>query len=224
MKGPLVGTMALATALAFLPGNLSGQGLADFDYENLSFRGFSLEGGYIWPDRVDQTYTVGARVDLGYLGPGLRLVPGITYWSSTMKTGEVAELESKIQDLVFGSAAGVLPPDLGEIEWSDLAISLDGHFVWAIPFDLLSFAGAGITAHIMNGEGAAISGTFVEDLLDSVAAGFNVHAGLEYPFSDFLRFYGLGRYELMEDLRYGELRMGAQIMVGPSAPGEQGSR
>ena len=32
--------------------------IADYDYENLSFRGFSLEGGHIWPTRADPTYTV----------------------------------------------------------------------------------------------------------------------------------------------------------------------
>ena len=59
--------------------------LADYDYENLSFRGFSLEAGYIWPNRAEPTYTVGARVDMGYLGPGLRLIPGVAFWSSKMK-------------------------------------------------------------------------------------------------------------------------------------------
>ena len=223
MKGTLAGALALATGLVVLPGSLSGQGLADFDYENLAFRGFSLEGGYIWPNRVDPTYTIGTRIDLGYLGPGLRIVPGITYWSSTMRDSEVTKLERKV-DALIDPTASVSLTDLGVIDWSDLVLSLDGHFVWSIPYDLMSFVGAGISAHIMNGDGSAISGTFVEDLLDSVAAGINLHAGLEYPLSSFVRLYGLGRYELMEDLRYMEVRMGAQIMVGPSAPGETGSR
>jgi len=223
MKGTLAGALALATGLVFLPGSLSGQGLADFDYENLAFRGFSLEGGYIWPNRVDPTYTIGTRIDLGYLGPGLRIVPGITYWSSTMRDSEVTKLERKV-DALIDPTASVSLTDLGVIDWSDLVLSLDGHFVWSIPYDLMSFVGVGISAHIMNGDGSAISGTFVEDLLDSVAAGINLHAGLEYPLSSFVRLYGLGRYELMEDLRYMEVRMGAQIMVGPSAPGETGSR
>ena len=219
MKGTLAGALALATGLAFLPGTVSGQNLADFDYEYLSFRGFSLEGGYIWPTRVDPTYTVGMRVDMGYLGPGLRLVPGVTYWSSQMKASEVEKLERKVDDLVDPEATEPIT-DLGEIDWSDLALTLDAHFVWAIPFDMLSYVGAGISAHIMNGDGAAISGTFVEDLLDSVKAGLNFHAGLEYPMFDFFRLYGVARYEILGDLRYPELRLGGQIMVGPSAPGE----
>jgi len=220
MKGIFAGTLALAVGLSILPAEGSGQSLEDFDYEYLSFRGFSLEGGRIWPTRVDPTYSVGVRVDMGYLGPGLRIVPGISYWSSTMKRGEVARLETRIRDLVFGPGSAEEAPDLGQIDWSDLALTLDGHFVWGIPFDLLSYVGMGVSAHIMNGKGSAISGTFVEDLLDRVAAGLNFHAGLEYPLSDLFRLYGVARYEIMEDLRYSEFRVGGQIMVGPSAPGE----
>ena len=227
MKGTLAGALALSLGMALMPSNASGQELADFDYENLAFRGFSLEGGYLWPTRVDPTYSMGLRLDLGYLGPGLRIVPGISYWSSSMNASEVAELEDKVNALILGEVApspSWMGTNLGIIDWSDLVLSLDGHFVWAIPFDLLSYAGAGVSAHIMNGEGAAISGTFVEDLLDTVTAGINVHAGLEYPFSDWFRFYGMARYEILEDLRYTELRMGGQIMVGPSMPEEDRSR
>jgi hypothetical protein len=220
MKGTLSAFLALALGFSLCPPTVSGQSLEDFDYEYLSFRGFSLEGGRIWPTRVDPTYSVGVRVDMGYLGPGLRIVPGITYWSSTMKRGEVTRLENRIKDLVYGPGSPAEAPDLGRIEWSDVALSLDGHFVWAIPFDLLSYVGLGVSGHIMNGKGSAISGTFVEDLLDRVAAGLNFHGGLEYPVSELFRVYGVGRYEIMEDLRYTELRIGGQIMVGPSAPGE----
>lgn len=223
MKGLLVGIIGLALSLCFVPSHLSGQGLEEYDYENLAFRGFSLEGGYLWPTRVDPTYSVGLRLDLGYLGPGLRIVPGISYWSSSFKTSEVNKLENTVDELILEQVApgpGWSGADLGTIDWSDLALSLDAHLVWAIPYDFLFFAGAGASVHIMNGEGSAISGTFVEDLLDTVAPGLNVHAGLEYPFSDLFRFYGETRYEVMEDLRYMELRIGGQIMVGPSMPGE----
>ena len=76
----------------------------------------------------------------------------------------------------------------------------------------------------MNGNGTAINGTFVEDLLDSVTAGFNLHAGLEYPLSDRFRLNGQGRYEVLGDLQYFQLRFGAQFMIGENAPGEERSR
>ncbi len=227
-RSPGAGALIVAAGLLATAGGASAQtSLADYDYENLSFRGFSLETGYIWPTKVDATYTVGARVDLGYLGPGIRIVPGVAYWSSTMKGSEVATLERKVDELILGEigpGTGFTGVDLGTIDWSDFILSLDGHFVWAVPFDLLTFAGAGVSAHVLNGEGRAIAGTFVEDLLDAVKAGVNVHAGVEYPLADRFRFYGEGRYELLEDLRYMELRIGAQIMLTGPAPGEARSR
>ena len=222
------GVLALGLGLFLSVGEVCAQTtLADYDYENLSFRGFSLEGGYIWPTRVEPTYTVGARVDLGYLGPGLRLVPGVAFWSSAMKDSEVRELERNVDDLVEGQldpGAGYSGVNLGTIDWSDLILSMDGHFVWSVPLDLLSYAGAGMSLHFINGDGEAISGTFVEDLLDSVKPGFNVHGGLEYPLSDGFRLYGVARYEMLEDLRYFELRVGGQIMLTGPASGEERSR
>jgi hypothetical protein len=224
----LLAVLALGLCLFLSVGEVGAQtSLADYDYENLSFRGFSFESGYIWPTRVDPTYTIGTRVDLGYLGPGIRLIPGVAYWSSTMKHSEVRQLERNIDGLVegqFDPGPGYTGVDLGTIDWSDFILSMDGHFVWSIPLDLLTFAGGGMSLHFMNGDGKAIRGTFVEDLLDSVKPGFNLHGGLEYPMFDGFRLYGVARYEMMEDLRYLELRIGGQIMLTGPASGEERSR
>ncbi len=218
-------TGAIAVLALLQPGIAYGQGLADFDYENLAFRGLSFETGYIFPTRVMSAYSFGTRIDLGYLGPGLRIVPGITYWSSTMKRSEVAELERKVEELLEQAGVGVVPPvDLGQIDWTDVALTLDGHFVWSVPFNTLTYLGLGVSAHLVNGDGAAINDTFVEDLLDSVSAGFNVHWGLEFPIHPNFRFYGLSRYEIQQDLRYLEIRFGGQFMFGSPAPGEEESR
>lgn len=225
--GRWVGALFLGLGLLLGAQPASGQSeLADYDYVNLSFRGFSLEGGYIWPTTAEPTYTIGTRIDLGYLGPGLRLVPGVSYWSSRMSDSEVQRFEGNLDDLIEGEVDpgsefdGV---DLGTIDWSDFIISMDGHFVWSVPLNLLTYAGAGLSLHFMNGDGEAIAGTFVEDLLDTVKPGLNVHGGLEYPLGEGFRLYGLARYEMMEDLRYFELRLGGQVMLTSSAPGERNS-
>jgi hypothetical protein len=220
--GPVVSLLVPTLAVSPLGGGA--QGLADFDYENLSFRGVGLEVGYLFPTRVESTQSVGIRLDLGYLGPGLRIVPGVSYWSSRFNSDEVAKLEERVAELVAGQIDGPPPSvDLGVVEWRDVVLSVDGHVVWRVPFGVLTYAGAGVSAHVLNGDGAAITGTFVEDLLDSVTAGFNLHAGLEVPMNRF-RPYASGRYEVHGDLRYFELRVGGQLMFGPSAPGEETSR
>jgi len=217
--------VAALVGIAAAPNGAMGQDLADFDYEHLSLRGLGFEWGYLYPSRVERTQSYGLRVDLGYLGPGLRVVPSVTYWKAPFRAEEVQELEDRVAGLVQTQAGGPAPTvDLGTIEWSDVAVAVDAHVVWRIPFNFLSFGGLGVAAHVMNGNGTAINGTFVEDLLDSVTAGFNLHAGLEYPLSDRFRLNGQGRYEVLGDLQYFQLRFGAQFMIGENAPGEERSR
>lgn len=217
--------VAAAVLLPLLPvgAPASAQDLADFDYENLSFRGVGLEWGYLWPSTVETDPTFGVRFDLGYLGPSVRLTPSITYWESKMTSAEVRTLEARVEEFAnrdrpVGSEPVAI--DLGQIMRRDLALGLDGHVVWSIPLGLLSYTGAGVSAHLLNGGGEAVEGTFVEDLLDSVSAGVNLHAGLEYPVSSRLRFYTSARHEWLGDLRWFEVRFGTQVMFGPSLPGE----
>lgn len=218
--------MGLAALLYVLvaPPSAVGQDLADYDYENLGFRGVAAHWGHmVAPTRVEPTWTLGARMDLGYLGPGLRLTPTVSWWSSTLEAGEVDELEGRLSSLIDRETPGAPPTvDLGTIDWSDLSLGLDAHVVWDVRWGLLTFAGLGTSVHFLNGSGSAIAGTFIEDLLDTITAGFNVHGGLEYPVVDRFRLVGQARYELLEDLRYLELRVGGQVMLSPPGVGEAG--
>ena len=219
------GVWSAVAAVALLAPFLSGQELADFDYENLSFRGLAPEWGYMWPTRVEGTQSVGVRMDLGYLGPGLRIVPSVTYWKSTFKAAEVRELEERVESLITSQTDGPPPTvDLGVIDWSDVSLVVDAQVVWRVPYGVLTFLGIGAGTHLLNGSGAAIDGTFVEDLLDSITTGFNIHAGLEYPLADRFRLYGQARYEALGDLQYSSLRFGGQFMFGTPAPGEERTR
>lgn len=224
-RGSLTALAAVVMATAGGAGSAAAQELADFDYENLRFRGIGIDWGYLWPSRVEPTQSFGMRVDLGYLGPGLRIVPTVAYWNSPFKVREVSELETRVAQLVASQTEGPAPTvDLGTIEWTGVKLGMDAHVVWQVQDRFLTFAGLGAAAHLLNGDGAAINGTFIEDLLDSVTAGFNVHAGAEYPLSERLRLYGQSRYEILGDLRYLELRTGLQVMIGALVPGEERTR
>jgi hypothetical protein len=216
----LSGVLALLCLVA--PTGASGQDLADLDYEHLAFRGLGFDWGYLWPTRVDRTGSVGMRLDMGYAGPGLRIMPSVTYWSSPLGQGEITELEDRIGALIADQTGGPAPAlDLGSIEWRDVAIGVDAHVVWDSLFDVLTYGGLGVTAHILDGDGNAIAGTFIDDLLDTVTAGFNLHLGAEYPVTDRFRIYTLGKYEVLSDIQYFTARVGWQIMTGPPAPGEE---
>lgn len=213
--------LSLCAMLAVSAAAAAAQDVADIDYEYLSFRGFAVEVGYLWPDRVESTQSFGVRFDMGYAGPGLRVVPSITYWTSPMQAGEITDFTERVRDLVAEQNGGVRPAlDLGTINYTDIALGLDAHVVWELPLDVLTFGGLGVTAHFIDGDGTVIQGTFVEDLLDSVEPGFNLHVGTEYPITDRMRLYTNGRYEVTPDLRYFQVRVGWQFMTGPNAPGE----
>jgi len=214
--------LVMALAAAGRPQMARAQDLADLDYTYLSFRGIGIDAGYLWPTRVDPTYSLGLRVDMGYAGPGLRIVPNLTYWSSKLIDSEVTELEDRIADLVeaqTGTRPSVL--DLGAVDYRDIAIGVDAHIVWDSLFDFLTYGGLGVTAHLLNAHGEAIDGTFVEDALDSVSAGLNLHFGIEYPLTPRMRIYSVAKYEVASDLQYFHVRAGWQFMTGPNAPGEE---
>jgi hypothetical protein len=215
----MLGVVVCASLLT--PTGVLGQELADLDYEHLSFRGFGFDWGYLWPTRIDRTGSVGMRIDLGYAGPGLRIVPHASYWSSPFQQSEITELEDRMEQLITDQSGAPSPQlDLGTIEWRDIAIGVDAHVVWDSLLDVLTYGGIGVTAHILDGDGDAIANTFIDDLLDSVTAGLNLHFGMEYPLSERVRIYGVSKYEVMSDLQFFSARAGWQIMVGPNAPGE----
>ena len=216
MRTDAMWKLALAAVVILSPAGAGSQELADYDYANLSFRGVLAEGGYIFANNVENTEMFALRFDLGFLGPGFRIVPGVAFWTSRMAQDEVDDFEARLAAL-NAIQGGTAPPggfDLGSIDRDDVVISVDGHYMWSVPLDLLLWTGVGVSAHFLNGSGPAVNGTFVEDLLDSVSAGFNVHGGLEYPVTDRFRLYGGSKFEVLGDLRYVELRFGLSYIWG----------
>jgi hypothetical protein len=218
MRG-MLGALVCASLLA--PAGALGQELADLDYEHLGFRGFGFDWGQMWPTRIERTGSVALRIDMGYAGPGLRIVPSVGYWSSPLEQAEITELEDRIEALITAQSGAPSPQlNLGTIDWRDVAVGVDAHVVWDSLLDVLTYGGIGVTAHFLDGDGDAIADTFIDDLLDSVTAGFNLHFGMEYPLTERFRIYGVSKYEVMSDLQFLTVRAGWQIMTGPNAPGE----
>lgn len=202
--------------LVGVPATAQAQGLEAYDYEDLAFRGIGLDVGYIWPNKVEATPLYGVRVDLGYLGPGVRIQPRIGYWTSELKSSELERLADQLNALpaIVGT---VTAADLGGIDWSDVSLGLDGEYVWRVARGVRTFAGAGLGVHLFNGSGEVIADTFVEDLLDSVTAGLSALAGIEAEPIERLRVYAEARYTLMDDVRYPGVTLGVAYIL-PSAP------
>ena len=222
MRTVIAATVAGVVVTSVAPCEARAQDPADYDYENLSFRGISFDVGYLYADNVEDTRTLGVRFDLGFLGPGFRIMPGVTYWKSTLSQTEVGQFQTRLGTLT-ADQGGTVPAggfDLGDIDRKDIVVSLDGHYVWAVPLNLFFSTGVGLSVHFLNGSGPSIDGTFVEDLLDSVSAGFNLHAALEYPIADRIRIHGGSKVEILGDLNYVEFRGGLTFIWGGLVQGE----
>ena len=223
MRTVIAATVAGVVATSTAPCEARAQDLADYDYENLSFRGISFDVGYLYADNVEDTRTLGVRFDLGFLGPGFRIMPGVTYWESTLDQIEVERFEARLGALTVNQG-GTIPAggfNLGDIDRKDIVLGLDGHYVWAVPLNLFFSTGVGLSAHFLNGSGPAVDDTFVEDLLDSVSAGFNLHAALEFPIADRVRIHGGSKVEILGDLNYVEFRGGLTFIWGELVQGEE---
>lgn len=191
--------------------------LADYDYENLQFRGIGFDMGRMWPSNLESTTPARLRIDLGYLGPGVRIIPSISWWQSDVEEGEISAFEEQLEE------SNGLPPgsvELGAIELSDLALQVDAHFVWTTPIDLLVYLGAGAGLHMMNAQGEDIDDTFIEDLFDSVLPGITALGGLEYSVVDRVRLYGEAHFTIVSDILSPGLRVGAAIMLPTRVQGE----
>lgn len=205
----------LTVLFALCASRASAQDLADYDYENLSFRGIGFDYGYIWPNKVAATSTYTVRVDLGFLGPGLRIVPQISYWNSVFKASELDRLAAQINRLQKLRDEGVVvtAADLGQMKWTDLSLGADAQAVWTVPGGILTYAGLGAAVHVLNGKGDFIKDTFVEDLLDTSAAGLSVMGGVEFEVMPRFRLYGEARYTIASDVRFPGLRVGGALML-----------
>jgi len=204
------------------PGSLKGQELADYDYENLGFRGISFEYGNILFKTYEETEAYSVKLDLGFLGPGVRMATRASYWSSEMLPEELVSFESSLNAMILAQG-GVLPGnglEIGSIKRDDMSVSIEADYVWRIPLGMLLSTGLGASAHLVNGTTKIPDDTFLNGLLDSFTAGFNVHGGLEYLVTDRIRLYGDSRIGLAGNVRFFQFGGGLTILWGELLPGE----
>jgi len=206
---------ATAALLLALPAAARGQDRADYDYENLVLSGVGVHLSEIFPSRSEPATALNVRVDLGLLGPNVRISPGLTFWTTRLRDSEVDEMERRIEASCQNAGVSCPGVELGEVEISDFSLDVDAHFLWATDFAVEPYAGAGVSLHLLNGRGDFIEDTFVEDLLDAIAPGFNLVGGLEFPVTENLRVLGEARGVLTGNIRYISLGVGGAWRFPP---------
>ena len=211
---PIAALLALCWLVT--PARAAAQTLADYDYENLQFRGLGPQVGWVIPGEMESTVSYGIHADMGFVGPNVRILPAIRFWSSTLRQAQLDRLSEQIVQLCEKQATDCTPLNLGEVQRSDLELSTEAHFIFAPWTPVSLYAGGGLSLHLLNGRGELIDDTFVEDLLDTVAPGFNLLVGSFVPIGK-IRLVGEVRAVVTSDVQYGNFALGA-IWSLPSPP------
>lgn len=207
-------TVTLALLIA-LPVALPAQGFLErFSYEGLRLSGLAVEMGGVVSDRLTAEPSPAFRMDWGVLAPRLRLMVGAGYFRGEFNQEQISRFAQRLRRVVVDPTAD-FAIDVGSITWAQL--ELDGDLQYLFPARRVqTYLGVGIGAHVRDGDGAAIEGTFVEDALDTVAAGVNLSAGVEVALVSHLAATVDLRGALTSELRLASARGG--LMVRFPAP------
>lgn len=173
-------TLASVAALLLLIGGTRSaiaQDLEQYDYVNLGLRAVGAEVIYVSTSQNEGAVGLGAKLDLGFLGPGIRVVPRFAHWSADVEGSSIDELERQLEE-VSDLEPGTV--NLGSISRSAYVIGADVHFIASLP-TVSPYIGAGLDVYMLNDDGAAIRGTFLDDLV--VTAGASAVGGVQVAVS-----------------------------------------
>jgi len=207
-RGSIVAGVALAmSVMAARPADA--QNLEQYDYSNLGLRGIGAELVYVDATQNEAAVGFGARLDLGFLGPGLRVVPRFAYWKADVDASRVSDLETQLE------AVSELEPgsiNLGQIQRSAYVLGADFEYIASVS-RLKPYIGAGLDIYALNDDGAAITGTFLDDLV--ITAGVSGVAGLQVELTPNWNAYGEFRATAVTDASSLGAAVGLFYMFGP---------
>lgn len=219
---PLLAALAAALparAAAQQPDTAGLPGARTFGVDSLAFRGVAADGGVIWPLRMQSATVINLRADMGPVSPRVRIVPIMSFWTSRFHDGEVRRLARQIEKVCAAQHGTDCPSlDLGKVRVSDLSLGVDVQAAARRHGTLRPYVALGGAIHLLNGQGDAIDGTFVEGLLDAIAPGLDAAAGLELPLGNALRLFTEGRAVLGSDMRYAGITIGASWRMSLAPP------
>jgi opacity protein-like surface antigen len=181
--------------------------LNQFSYDNLRVSGIQVDVGPLGASELKGTIAGGIRLDYGFIAPHVRVLLGLSYFRSEFDNEARTRFENRIRALVRDPDSN-FTVDVGRIFWSDITGDLDLQYVIPQGRGVTTYVGAGLSVHLRNGSGSAINGTFVEDALDEINAGFNATIGAEFNLSRAWRFTLDGRGVVSSGLSTVSLRSG----------------
>lgn len=199
--------------------------LQRFNIDKLRLTALGLSLGAVKITQVRATQSYSLHADYGNIARNWRVVFSATYWGSRYSAKTLRTFEDTLRKVIVDST-GDYQLALGRVNISDIA--LGSELRWApgsfARRRLRPYAGGGLAAHVVNAEGRAISGTFVERALDNITAGVIGTAGADVVLIQQLSIGMQARYDLLSGARFGSLRLVGTYVFEPPTPGDGARR
>lgn len=188
--------------------------LEQFSYEGLRLSGVGLEIGVIASDRLTTGVSPALRVDYGMVAPRIRVLLGLGYSRGDFNADEIARFERQLRGVV-NDPTGDFTIDVGRITLTDVEADLSLQYLADLDRGVKTYLGAGVAVHVRNGTGDAIDDTFVEDALDTIAAGFVLSLGAQFAVTSRMHLTADVRGGLTSELRTASARGGVMLRLPP---------
>jgi hypothetical protein len=192
--------------------------LQRFNLDKLRLTAFGASVGAVKPSQVVATQSYALHADYGHIAARWRVLFSATFWGSRYTDETLRTFGDTLRKVIRDSTADYQLA-LGQVDISDIALGTELRWMSPRPERgwIRPYVGGGLAAHVINAEGRAISGTFVERALDNITAGVIATAGVD---AIFLRRYTLGmqaRYDLLSGARFGSIRLVGSYIFEPDA-------
>lgn len=206
---PARDTTARADTLTRRPSGDSATSLLQrLGLDRLRLSSVGVAYGVAKPVRAEGTELYAVYADYGEIAPRWHVLFGASWWRTRLRDEVVQRFADSIRAVV-DDPTGDAVIQVGPVRMSTLALTVDARYSPRRGRRLRPYVGGGVGAYAVNVEGPPISGTFVENSLDNINAGFAVHAGLDVRPLPNLAIDMHARYDLLSGSRYGSLRAGA---------------
>jgi len=164
-----------------------------FAQSDLGFKSVGVATGFVSPEDLDGTFSIGVFVDHGYIAPRLGLESRIDFWS----TSEEA----------FGT----------ELAVSDVTMGARAKYYFEVNHPTIRpFAGAGLGIHLLHAKATlSMPGFPDETVSDSeTKLGLDIGGGLAVPMNPRWDFNGELWYGIVSDVGQFSIRAGFEYKLG----------
>ena len=218
-------TLAVAVVLGvtMLPATVLAQGslFERLNLDRLQFAGIGVAVGGVAPSQVQATRLYALHADYGEIVPRWRVVFTAAYWGSQYKEEVMRTFADSLRRIII-DPSGDDTLDVGRINVSDIALGVEMRWTPAQQTFLRPYLGGGLATHVINAEGAAINGTFVERALDYITVGLAGAGGIELNIHQHFSLGAQARYDFLSGVRFPSIRASAtyffELLPRPVTP------